>query len=448
MKQVRRTWKWISLGIATTMTIVTPITLVSCSNTSVEAVPTTSYQWLAKVTKEVPNRVAGESYNTPQLTSEGKGEKVAAEWVKKQLSNIGYSNFNTPANQEIPLDATGDQYLANDKKKVKVRKLTDDQKIKDMKTNGFYQMNFIWSPTPDEEEKQSQAVEEWNQSQTIGLNINSPKDNAPDFYLVSHYDTANPKNDGTNDNSSGLATNLAIATYFSNEANRKKLNVNLHLLFPGAEEVGVKGTWAWATSYLDNTTKSNIKGMINLDSVAGGDYLYVHSPDSKEVQAGWNTSHSIRDTINSQSSELLIHPQIDAEGFKKGETGDWSDHAPFYQNGIEIAYIEATNFNIKGHDGYDGYSQVTNPIFWKKKDGTQVNLEEQKITDIEGQEITVYVPENYDVLLNDKDFDSWGRLWHMDGDMFSTYEEWAPGRLQSQMKIVFDALIKYISSLQ
>ncbi len=442
MKQVKKTRKWFSLGIAAAMTIATPIALVSCSggettNTS-QQIPTTSYEWLAKVTSEVPNRVAGQKNNTPELTSQGKGEKAGAEWVKQQLTNIGYSSFETPANQEIALDATGDQYTVDATHNVTVRKLSAEQKAKDMKTAGFYQMNFLWNSKSSGQ----------NQSQTIGLNINSPKANAKDFYLVSHYDTANPKNDGTNDNSSGLATNLMLATYFSNETNRNKLNVNLHLLFPGAEEVGVRGTWAWTTSYLDSTTKTNIQGMINLDSVAGGDTLYVHSPDTKETQAGWNTTQTIRDTINSQSPKLIIHPQIDAAGFKKGETGDWSDHAPFYQNGIEIAYIEATNFNIKGKDGYDGYSQVTNPRFWKKNDGTQVNLTESTTQDMEGNDITVYIPENYDALLTDKSFTSWGRLWHMDGDIFSTYEEWAPGRLQSQMTTVFDALIKYINSLK
>lgn len=441
MKKTRKTSKIIALGsIAMLTTLTPPLLVVSCSTTKSE----THLKWLKKITSEIPNRVAGNAANTEELFQQGKGEKAGALWIKEQLKALSYPENQTPTNQQIPLNASGDKYDIDTNQKILIHKIDESQKQKDNSTHGFYQTNFLWWSNPNQK----------NNSQTISLNIIPKKAGAStplkDFYLVSHYDTANKNNDGTNDNSSGVAMNLMLAEYFANAQNLAKLNVNLHLIFAGAEEVGVKGTWAWTNTYLTDSIKQNILGMINLDSVAGGDYLYVHSPDSKNAQSTWNTTSSIRDDLNQLESELIIHPQIDSGGFKKGETGDWSDHAPFYKNGIPVAYIEATNFNIKGKDGFDGYSQVTNERFWKYNNNPSqvVELEEQETTDVEGNKVKVYIPKNYEQLVNDGNFTSWGKLWHTDYDIFQSYEEWAPGRLQKQMEIVYGALTKYILNLK
>ncbi len=454
--KLKKAFKWSAFALAGMMALATPLTLVSCGSSSSNggsndqtnppAVQNVSYDWLAKVTSEVPNRKAGTEFNTPELEKAGKGEKAASKWIKSTLTKMGYKENATTASAPVSLKAGQvDGTTTNAEHFLAINNIEEAQQTKDVTTPGFYELSFAWwnEKTPDTK----------NASQTIGLNINSTKEGikAPkDFYLVSHYDTANVKNDGTNDNSSGLAMNLAIAEYYSKKENTDKLNYNLHILFPGAEEVGVRGTWAWSQAYLTNkAVKDNIYGMINLDSVAGGDILYVHSPDSRDgkVAAGYNVDPMIRNEINKQSPELLLHPQIDAAWFKKGETGDWSDHAPFYKNGVPVAYIESTNFNIKGEDGYDGYSQVTNPRFWKKNDGTQVVLNESTIDDVEGNKVKVFIPQDYDALVKDKTFTSWGKLWHMDDDVFATYQEWAPGRLQTQMSVVYAALMKYLVTL-
>ncbi|MDX1302871.1 hypothetical protein [Photobacterium sp.] len=66
--------------------------------------------------------------------------------------------------------------------------------------------------------------------------------------------------------------------------------------------------------------------------------------------------------VNGDDEKYIIHPALD--GYPEGETGSWSDHAGFACAGIPIAYVEATNFNINGKWGYDGYSQTTNPDMW------------------------------------------------------------------------------------
>lgn len=412
--------------------LLTPLVVTSCSSSNNVKSNEISYKWLKNITKEIPNRVA---------TLENNEEK-ASKWIIQKLELLGYKNINLIKNQrienELPInESTCSKVQINQNKIAYYNAIHIDQQNNDLNFNGFFDTKYYWK---NKDQKYN--------SQNIMLNILSSKENAKDVFLVSHYDTANNKNDGTNDNSSGLAVNLAIAEYFSNSNNLSKLNVNIHILFASAEEQGVIGTNVFVDRFIKSNQRIKDKTlwMINLDSVAGGDILYVHSPDTTASQVEWNTDSQIRDQINQISkNKLIIHPQIDPNGFKKGETGDWSDHAPFYKNGIKVAYIESTNFNIKGKDGFDGYSQTINPYYWKKANGSIVRLEKQT-KEIDGQNINLYIPSNYSNLINDKTFTSWGRLWHMDDDVLDKYEENFPGRLQEQMKIVFDTLIKFIES--
>lgn len=416
-----------------------------------------SYEWLLKVCEEVPNRKAGYEYNKPSDIQDHSGEKYAAEWIKSQLSNMGYAEqLEANLAREYPVLSTKSNYTDYDKQGVVYNNINQTEATNDINFNGYYEAKFLWYKKQDQK----------NESQNIMLNINGgakSDGSLKDVYFVSHYDTANPKNQGTNDNSSGLALTLSIADYFAkNPSAKKSLNVDLHILFAGAEEVGVKGSWAWTQQYLasNETIRAMADSIINLDSVAGGDILYVHSPATSASGASndpaypqANTSSSIRDKIKELNPKLTIHPQImDPETqtyakYAKGETGDWSDHAPFYKIGIPIAYIESTNFNINGESGYDGYAQVTHNEFWKKKNGEQVELESIKTKDKEGNDIIVYSPKNRQELLNDDNFDAWGRLWHMDWDNIQTYNSFFPGRLQSQMVIVFQTMIDYLSSI-
>lgn len=51
------------------------------------------------------------------------------------------------------------------------------------------------------------------------------------------------------------------------------------------KEVGVLGTNAFVQEYLMSTNSPLLTsswGMINLDTIAGGDYMYIHSPDTRE----------------------------------------------------------------------------------------------------------------------------------------------------------------------
>ena len=74
-----------------------------------------------------------------------------------------------------------------------------------------------------------------------------------------------------------------------------------------------------------------------------------------------------------------------------------------------IAYVEATNFTINGEDGYDGYSQSTNPALWDCYDDATKSACDR---DSETQ---------------------WGKIWHTEHDRLDKMAELFPGRIEQQL---------------
>ena len=184
-----------------------------------------------------------------------------------------------------------------------------------------------------------------------------------------HYDgVTGTGSKGFIDNASGAIALLGIAEALKS----KSLPYTVKLVHFGAEEVGIFGSRAYVNSEHNNV--KNIIGMINLDTIIGGDYLYIHSAQTQPYSCkkinkpDYSSSPKLRNQLLSLSSLLQpangfqIHPTTSA--YKEGETGGWSDHYPFACKGIPVAYLESTNFLINGHSGYDGYSQTTDKQFW------------------------------------------------------------------------------------
>jgi hypothetical protein len=69
---------------------------------------------------------------------------------------------------------------------------------------------------------------------------------------------------------------------------------------------------------------------------------------------------------------------------------------------VPIAYVEATNFTINGEDGYDGYSQSTNPALWDCYDDATKSACDR---DSETQ---------------------WGKIWHTEHDRLDKMAELFP----------------------
>ena len=245
--------------------------------------------------------------------------------------------------------------------------------------------------------------------------------------IGAHYDSTGEKkgSEGATDNGAGVAALLAVAEALKDQT----LPYTVRFAFFGAEENGLNGSRAYVAS-LDGDAVAKLLAMVNYDTIAGGDIVYVHSAHSDVAEyncaepSRYSFDPKVRDrllAISKQSATLFaIHPSYD--GYPEGETGSWSDHAPFACLGVPVAYVEATNFTINGEDGYDGYSQSTNPALWDCYDETSKSACDR---DSETQ---------------------WGKIWHTEHDRLDKMAELFPGRVQQQLGANTDLMISFLKA--
>lgn len=252
--------------------------------------------------------------------------------------------------------------------------------------------------------------------------------------LGAHYDSTGAEKGslGAIDNGAGVAAMLAIAKKMGSTSNQ---DINFRYIAFGAEETGLEGSRYYVKQLKASPDElANIKAMINFDTIAGGDIVYVHSAHTKPYRCAskefpYNSDTSIRNALLSASTKVLgekdqytVHPAY--PGYPEGVTGSWSDHAPFACAGIPIAYVEATNFTINGEEGYDGYSQTTNPTTWSCFDSKNLSACDRK------------------------DEKHWGKIWHTKFDNLETLNQMFPGRIEQQLDqtvAVFDELFSNIN---
>lgn len=169
-----------------------------------------------------------------------------------------------------------------------------------------------------------------------------------------HYDSVNSGGSlGADDNASGVGVVLEMAQRLLNVPTK----YSIKFVAFGAEEVGLQGSKAYAAQMSEEEINNTV-AMINLDSLIAGDKMYIH--------AGLGGEYWVRDQAFDIAEALGIEGMVPNPGlnpeYPYGETGDWSDHAPFNQLGIPIMYFEGTNWNIGELDGYD-QTEEFGPIF-------------------------------------------------------------------------------------
>ena len=249
---------------------------------------------------------------------------------------------------------------------------------------------------------------------------------AKTIIVGAHYDSTGDRfgSLGAIDNASGMAALLTLSARIKN----KDLPYSVRLIAFGAEEVGLQGAKAYVRDAFDD--RGDVIAMVNLDTIIGGDKLYVHSAHTEPYDCStlpkgtFNADTQVRDGLQKVSQSLFgslghqLHPANDE--FPEGVTGSWSDHAPFACSGIPIAYLEATNFEIDGRNGKDGYSQTTAPAIWNCFDDAKNGACERK-----------------------KEF-KWGMIWHTKFDRVDELEAIMPGRLAEQLSINAEVLTHFI----
>ncbi|MDI3351229.1 M28 family peptidase [Mycoplasmopsis arginini] len=392
------------------------------------------------------------------------GSYYAYQYLKKQIKDMGYEYHSEeeilyPKYSET---ASGISLYYGD---VEVEAQIISKMKDNLKKDGFFTQGFLYNLKNSWNNIGNNLVVTINPSSKI---TNNNTINVKDFYIVSHYDSTNnvgPKGTswGATDNASGVAVNLALLKHFSKAENRDKLGVRLHLIFVDAEELGKLGSTAFVSQFLygqaNRELLQNSLGMINMDTVAGGDYMYIHSPDTRGAQETYNTSPLLRDFINKiskervtelkdDSQELKIHPQFVENEFKQGETGDWSDHAPFYQiANLPVAYVESTNFGVKSKNKiYDGYAQTTNPKAWVLKDGKTTLADQGKTLlkrTLENGQVVYDWPEG----MTEADFAVLGDIWHSDLDTLQWINDNIGRRFYKQLDTVFNTLTRFLKKM-
>jgi len=265
------------------------------------------------------------------------------------------------------------------------------------------------------------------ESQNIIAELGDPA--KPTIILGAHYDSTAMKSGsmGATDNGAGVAAMLAIAEALTTKIPK---NYNIRFIAFGAEEIGLQGSNYYVSDLLKQNKLNNIAAMINFDTIAGGDNVYVHSAHLKPYKncksSNYSSDTSMRKALLTASINVLgkdnkyvIHP--DYEGYPEGVTGSWSDHASFACAGVPIAYVESTNFSINGRHGFDGYSQSTAEQLWSCYDQQNSTACDKKAEK------------------------NWGNIWHTKFDSLEQLNKIFPGRVKQQLDDNVKVLIELLS---
>lgn len=223
-----------------------------------------------------------------------------------------------------------------------------------------------------------------------------------------HYD-----GDGIGDNGSGLALLLATAVGFAG----RKMPYSVKYVFFDNEEIGLFGADAYAKS-MSETEIANTLFMINMDSLAFGDYCNIYGGVT-DFETGKVSETAAYQMAMKRAKALGFHtwntakldgyyarnghgPKLDPVGvftnpwtaknpapqntvaYSPAQCANVSDHQAFVDKGIEYIYFEATNWYAMGKkpnsDSYTGYFETTdtsvgkNGMFMNTKYDTFENL--------------------------------------------------------------------------
>ncbi|WP_077214946.1 M20/M25/M40 family metallo-hydrolase [Bacillus dakarensis] len=168
-----------------------------------------------------------------------------------------------------------------------------------------------------------------------------PGKSSKQIIVGAHYDSVSVGK-GIDDNASGVGVMLEVAEVL------KKIKTPYSIVYIafGAEEVGLTGSEYYAENMSEEDIESTV-GMINLDSLAVGDKMYVYGGEGED---GFIRDQAL-EIAEKKKLDVGTNPGLNPE-YPEGTTGEWSDHAPFKGIGIPYGYLEATNWEIGDQDGY------------------------------------------------------------------------------------------------
>jgi len=161
-----------------------------------------------------------------------------------------------------------------------------------------------------------------------------------EIIVGAHYDSVR-RGEGADDNASGVAVLLELAMHLQ----AVETPYTVRFISFGAEEYGLEGSSHYV-SQLSSEEIDAIIGMINLDSVIAGDYLYIYS--NVEIDDTLQVKLVDEDTPGINFIGMTLE-ELDMDGEDPCEC---SDYEPFSAVDIPFVYIEATNWEMGDQDGY------------------------------------------------------------------------------------------------
>lgn len=167
--------------------------------------------------------------------------------------------------------------------------------------------------------------------------------------IGAHYDS---DGNGANDNASGVAALLKVLSYLSKDVTKLPCDI-IFVLFDG-EELGMTGSYSYVEQ-MSETEKENTLLMVNMDSIANGDNLYVWCE---------NKHTDLADLILSKNGKLTEKPyakgtyNIDSgNGYGYLEIPQNSDQTPFRIAGIPTALFFSGTYSSSPWN----YAESTDP---------------------------------------------------------------------------------------
>ncbi len=204
---------------------------------------------------------------------------------------------------------------------------------------------------------------------------------AREIIVGAHYDSGN-ESLGADDNASGVGVMLEVAAHIV----RLETPYTIRFIAFGSEENDLDGSYYYA-ELMGQPARDNTIAMVNLDSLAAGDNLYVYSDEGADA--------FLRDWVltwagdNGQPLQTIRDVELTDGGYYV------ADYGAFAERGMPYIYFEATNWTLGDQDGY-----------------TQV----------------------------DPQYGDEGYIWHTQYDNLEYLDATFPGRVNEHMRIFVSAL--------
>lgn len=187
-----------------------------------------------------------------------------------------------------------------------------------------------------------------------GENLIFSKQGASDRVILvgAHYDCVE-QTFGTDDNASGVGVLLELASIYST----KESPYTIRFVLFSAEEPGCLGS----QYYVDNLSqeeRDRIACMINIDSIAAGDNMYLYGgtvDDSGSIVQDWAV-YQAQSAADLLGIDMSFHPDVN-DSFPTPTKATASDQMPFANVGIPYIYCEASNWN---GEPYTNFYQTSN----------------------------------------------------------------------------------------